>query len=405
MMQLHQNKLSQTQIPALQSLLDSHLGETFPAFSLAVIYRGEWLVRATAGWVDAETRQIPVTPDTRFDLASVTKLFTETAFLQCISAGRVKLDDPVVSVIPEFGASGLRPLDGGQDPHTRVMLPTPDDSAGQAADPTKVTFHHLLTHSSGLAPWRDVFNAAGEPPPPPTEHDPIPRTVRWQRGLDAICHYPFVGQPGDAVRYSDLGLMLVGEAVTRLTSAADLSDAVNTNVTQPLSLKSAVFNPAREHGIPLEGIAPTEYDDLWRHRRVWGEVHDENACGVGGVAGHAGLFATAEDVARFGQAWLSQDSALQISPELMQDAVREHRRNGFRFGLGWMIKAVEDSSASEWFSTDSYGHTGFTGTSLWIDPEKQLVAACLTNRVYPGRQRAGIHEFRKAVHALLAQSI
>src|SRR5690606_10046205 len=108
--------------------------------------------------------------------------------------------------------------------------------------------------------------------------------------------------------------------------------------------------------------------------------------------------AAAPDVARFGQAWLTRDERLQIAPSLMNEAVQEQRHNGFRFGLGWMLKGLTDSSAGDFFSPDSYGHTGFTGTSLWIDPEKRLVVACLTNRVYPGRWKEGIHPFRRAIH-------
>lgn len=394
-----------TQLSELETIIAPHLGETFPALALAVIHDGAWLINTAWGWIDPETKQHPVTEHTLFDLASITKLFTHTAFLQLVSAGAVALDDPLVSVIPEFGESGARPLDGGQDPHTKERLPTPEDVLNQTADPTRVTFRHLMTHTSGLAPWRDVYNAAGQPPTPPNEPDPVPRAVRWANGLKAICGYPFVGQPGDAVRYSDLGVMLLGEAVTRLRGAQNLAEVIYEHVKKPLQLDSPLFNPVREGGIPQTSIAPTEDDPTWRKRRCWGEVHDENACGVGGIAGHAGLFAAAPDVARFGQAWLTRDERLQIAPSLMNEAVQEQRHNGFRFGLGWMLKGLTDSSAGDFFSPDSYGHTGFTGTSLWIDPEKRLVVACLTNRVYPGRWKEGIHAFRRAIHDFFARSV
>jgi CubicO group peptidase (beta-lactamase class C family) len=135
-------------------------------------------------------------------------------------------------------------------------------------------------------------------------------------------------------------------------------------------------------------------------------VHDENACGVGGVAGHAGLFGTARDVAMFGQAWLQRDERFSISPEMMNMATREQAISGAsRHGLGWMLKSHKDSSAGEYFSPESYGHTGFTGTSLWIDPEQELVVATMTNRVYPGREKVGIHAFRRALHDLIAQGV
>ena len=399
------NNITSSQTAELQSIVKTHLDSTFPAGSFAAVWRGDWLIIGSDGWIDPDTREDPVTPLSLFDLASVTKLFTETAFLQLVSAGKIRLDDPIVGVIPEFGESGSRSLNGGQDPHTREMLPTPDDALGQSVDPSLVTFRQLLTHTSGLAPWRDVFNAAGQPPPPPDEPDTLPREQRWEKGLAAICEYPFVGQPGDAVRYSDLGVMLLGEATARLHGTQHIGEAIARHVTLPLGLDSPVFNPVRAFGIERKLIVPTEYDDLWRKRRCWGEVHDENACGVGGIAGHAGLFAIASDVAQFGQAWLEHDPRLAIAPELMIEAVQEQRRNGFRFGLGWMLKALEGSSAGDHFSLNSFGHTGFTGTSLWIDPEKQLVVACLTNRVYPGRWREGILPFRRAIHDFFARIV
>jgi CubicO group peptidase (beta-lactamase class C family) len=387
----------------------AHLGRTFPVAALTVIHQGAVRLNAAWGWIDPETRSLPAQPDTLFDLASLTKLFTTSAFLAQVSAGCVRLDDPLVTIMPEFGVSGPRPLDGGQDPHTKAQLPTPEEVRGQSADPACVTFHHLLTHTSGLAPWRDVFNAAGPAPVPPGQRDPISRQTRWANALKALCGYPFVGQPGEGVvRYSDLGLMLLGEAVSRLHAAPGQLDTVlHALLFEPLGLESLVYNPLL-NGRERSAIAPTEDDPGWRRRRCWGEVHDENACGVGGVAGHAGLFGTARDVAALGQAWLSRDPRLKIDPALMRSATQEHAETGgMRRGLGWMLKAHEkgDSSAGDLFSSDSYGHTGFTGTSLWIDPRRGLVVACLTNRVYPGRGQEGIHAFRRALHDLIARAV
>jgi CubicO group peptidase (beta-lactamase class C family) len=422
------NELPETARNKIEGIVQANLGEVFPAAALTVVKDGDVFLNAAWGWIDPDEQQHPVQTDTLFDLASVTKLFTATAFLSLMEEKGLPLDTVVVEVVPEFGASGARSMDGGQDPHTKVELPTPEAVRGKRVDPARVTFRHLLTHTSGLAPWRDIFNAAGPAPTPPDEHEPVPRPQRWHNGLHAICNYPFVGEPGDGiVRYSDLGLMLLGEAAARLyangtqhtvgakqlvpaffrdaspytapTQNADLEMAINARVLSPLRLGSVRFNPVR-NGIDRNRTVPTEIDPTWRKRRVWGEVHDENACGVGGVAGHAGLFASARDVAALGQAWLENNARLKISPELMEDAKREHANTeGTRRGLGWMLKAAVDSSAGDFFSMSSYGHTGFTGTSLWIDPEKRLVVACLTNRVYPGRaNHDGIHAFRRAIH-------
>src|SRR5262249_7168663 len=148
--------------------------------------------------------------------ASVTKLFTVTAFLAQVSAGKAALHDPLASVIPEFASQSPRPIDGGQDPHSKIHLPTPEHLEGKTVDPGLVTFWHLLTHTSGLPAWRDVFNAAGPAPVPPDQPDPLSRDERWSRAVKALCAYPFIDQPGARVVYSDIGLMLLGEAVVRL---------------------------------------------------------------------------------------------------------------------------------------------------------------------------------------------
>lgn len=390
----------------LQDLMQSNLDSIFPAAALCVIYRGEVVLNSAWGWLDPDRRTLPMQPDTWFDLASVTKLFTVTAFLTLVSAGKVRLDDAIVGVLPEFGRISPRPFDGGQDPHSKERLPLPVELAGKMVDPARVTFRHLLAHTSGLAPWRDVYNAAGPAPVPPVEPDPVSRAERWSKALAALWDYPFVGEPGERVRYSDLGLLLLGEAVSRLHGMpGELDTAIRSRVTAPLGLTTVMYNPLQQ-GVARERIAPTEYDTTWRQRRVWGEVHDENACGAGGVAGHAGLFAAARDVAALGQGWLAEDRRLNISPDLLCEA-RQEQTNGERRGLGWVLKSPQpgESSAGDAFSLAAFGHTGFTGTSLWIDPERQIVVAALTNSVYPGRLRPGTFEFRRAVHTLLAEGL
>jgi CubicO group peptidase (beta-lactamase class C family) len=297
-------------------------------------------------------------------------------------------------------------MDSGQDPHSRKMFPIADDVRGKLVDPRSVTFRHLMTHSSGLPPWRDVYRVAGPPPTPPAEPDPVTRHERWARAIEAMCQYPFADWPGVNVHYSDIGLMLLGEATARLNDTPAMVDvAITERVLAPLGL-GLMFNPVRG-GLPLEATIPTEDDPDWRGRRAWGEVHDENACGAGGgIAGHAGLFGAALDVATLGQAWLDNDSRLGVAFGLMDEARREQIRTGIeRRGLGWALKATEDSSAGDLFSDATYGHTGFTGTSMWIDPQRRLVVACLTNRNYYGRLSEGIHPFRRALHDLMAKGL
>ena len=384
-------------------LLDEHLPSTCPAMSVCAIHRGETVLQAARGWIDPDTRQLSVQTDTLFDLASVTKIIVETSFLVLVQAGKVRLESNLADVIREFAAINPREISGGQDPHTREFLSIDSEYSGSSVDVSQVTFKHLLTHSSGLPPWRAVYLLAGEDAPKPPTPGHRYEEERWHNGLAAMLGFPFVGPVADTVRYTDIGIMLLGEAVARLHGAR-LDRAISDLVLNPLDLGSFTYNPVK-NGVSMNKIVPTEIDSSWRKRRVWGEVHDENACGVGGIAGHAGLFATATDVARFGQAWFSGDSRLKVGKQLRETATQLQAQGQFRMGLGWMLKAAEDSSSGDLYHASSYGHTGFTGTSLWIDPHQQLVTALLTNRVYHGRHAENIHAFRRALHDLIAQGI
>jgi len=386
------NALSPHDSERLNAFMREFLDEVFPAAQLAIFHQGDCILNAS--W-DASDK-------TLFDLASVSKLFTVTAFLTQVSESKIALDDPLVKVIPEF--AGPRSISETQNPHTEAMFPLAEDVLGEVIDSEQVTFRHLLTHTSGLAPWRNIFRVAGPVPPPPDEADIVIRQERWQNALKAICEYPFVDRIGRQVHYSDLGLMLLGESVARLDGDS-LENVIRDRVTAPLNLTSIQYNPL-QNGISREKVAPTEDDTRWRKRRCWGEVHDENACSVGGVAGHAGLFGTAFDVARFGQAWLKESQTLSIAPQWMRESKREQvYSNEMRRGLGWMLRTRQKAPCGDIFGEASYGHNGYTGTSLWIDPDSSLIVACLTNRVYFGREETGILNFRPRLHNLLYEMV
>ncbi len=386
--------------PALNQLIHQHLPRTFPALSLCVIHQGDIRLQKAWGWIDPDSRNVQVTAETRFDLASVSKLIIETCFLILVERGDISLDSQLVEVLPEFASLSPRAIGSGQDPHSRKFLPIDDALRGHFVEPAHVSFRHLLTHSSGLPAWRAVYLLAADGPPPTPSSGQRHSEERWRRALEEIVSFPFVCPIGETPLYSDIGIMLLGEAVSRLVGAP-LDSAVRELVLTPLNLASFTYNPI-QNGLPRDLIAPTENDDHWRFRRAWGEVHDENACGIGGVAGHAGLFATALDVARFGQAWLAGDPRLAIGEGLRAAATSLQINGEQPLGLGWMLKSGSDSSAGDRFSADSFGHTGFTGTSLWIDPSRQLVCAVLTNRVYHGRDPQGIQAFRRAIHDIIA---
>ncbi len=383
----------------IEAVIRSSVPSVAPALAVSVWQSGAPSFEAYAGWLGPDSETNRAGHSTLFDLASVSKLFTVTAFLRLANDFKVGLDDPVVSIIPEFGASGPRPVDGGQEPLSRRVLPTPVDREGWTVDPDSVTFKQLLTHTSGMAPWRAVFRDAGPVLPPADEPDPVSPAERRDAGLDTICSYPFVARPGEEFRYSDLGFMLLGEAVSRI-NGTPLDLAMRTLIRDRLGLDSLTYAPVRA-GRPKERIAPTSLDDDWRGRRCWGEVEDENAAGLGGVAGHAGLFATAHDVARFGMAWLRRDPRLRLD-RMQQTAVTNLTQGmGAARGLGWQVQPTDHL---EPFSPTAYGHTGFTGTSIAIDPGRDLVVVLLTNRVYAGRTHKGIEELRTNLHRIVAEA-
>lgn len=384
---------------ALNALMARHLGLTFPSCALAVLHRGQTV--AHSAWGESEGQA--ASTDTLFDIASISKLFTTTVFLRLVSLGLVSLDDPLSGVLPAFALSGRRSIEGGQDPHTLQRQLLEPELVGQTVDPRLVTFRHLLTHTSGLPAWRDVFAIAGLVPFAPELKRPLDGDARWAQALPVICNYPFIDQPGKRVVYSDIGFMLLGQAI-QVLCAEPLAQVIEKQVLSPLGLQQTMFNPVHSDRATLNQTAPTEMDARWRMRRVWGGVHDENACALGGVAGHAGLFSTAMDVARFGQAWLAEPERLGVDATLaMQAKTEQVVTDDVRRGLGFVIKSRLNSSAGDFFSEDSFGHTGFTGTTLWVDPQRQWVVSCLTNGVYLGRAFHAPHAFRRQLHDLLAQ--
>jgi len=386
------------------SIVEQALDRVFPAAVVLIARHGLVVYHRAYGYFDPEQRQQPTPKDSLFDVASLTKLFTTTAFMRLVEAGYVGLDQPVAEILPEFG--GRRPIGGTEDPLAKVPLPVEDTYAGREVDASAVTFRHLLTHTSGLAAWRSVYlqnpteQAISVRDFSPGQVIPQERATR----IAAIYKYDFAYPTAAKVVYSDLGLIILGEAIARL-AGKPLELALREWVLEPLRLKDTGFTP------PLSlasRIAPTEIC-AWRQRRLRGEVHDENAAGLGGVAGHAGLFTTAWDVAVLGQLYLNGgtygDAAL-LTPVTVAEMTREQVAwEEMRRGLGWMLKARQGASCGSFFSDDSYGHTGFTGTSLWIDPRRDLLVVVMTNRVYYGRDVEGILRLRPAFHDAVIQAI
>jgi CubicO group peptidase (beta-lactamase class C family) len=291
-----------------------------------------------------------VTTDTRYDLASLTKVIaTLPSVLRLVADGALALDHRLE---PYFSNAG--------------WYQTPS-----LAD---VTVRALLSHTSGLPAWRPLFAQAGT----------------RRAALAAVLQAP-LERPG-VVSYSDIGFMLLGALVERV-SKRPLDAFARDEVFVPLGMLETTFGPIA--GVP---VAATE-DCGWRNRLLEGEVHDENAALWDGVAGHAGLFGTVADVAAYASAWLRLDGRLGPEP-LLREALALHGEgdDGARRGLGWLL-AHPSAFAGE--AARGYGHTGFTGTSLWIDPERGSASVLLTNRIHPHRARGdGIAALRSTFHGL-----
>lgn len=373
----------QLDIPALAALIDRAVPQAAPAVQIVVRWRGAPVYEHTAGWIDPVTRRQPTQPDTLFDLASVTKLFVVTVFMMLVETGAVGLDQPLASVLPEFnGARSIQPYEDPQQPGKLISL----EPATTTIDAGRITMRQLLTHSAGLPAWQPLFRE-------PTS------VAGWRMALTTPCAY----RPGTQAVYSDIGLILLGLAIERLAGQS-LDMAVAQQISQPLGLQHTCFMPLNQPHRSPNTIAPTEICG-WRNRRVQGEVHDENAIALGGIAGHAGLFSTATDIASFGQTFLD-DGALLLSAATIADMTRPQiEQDAIRRGLGFALWSPDPEASSHPFSQQAFGHTGFTGTSLWIDPRRQLVVALLTNDVYHGRADRRIGGLRLTIHQAIVEAI
>ncbi len=355
-----------------RAMRDGIAQSVFPGAVLLVRYRGEIVHRRAYGQAAVEPEPVPLTEDTIFDLASLTKpIVTATLTLMEVVAGTLALDAPVQRWIPDF--------------HPRAP----------------VTIAQLLSHSSGLPDWkpyyREIIRISREQSAMAGVLEPR------QLLLEFIHQEPFVYTPGAGNIYSDLGYILLGELLERV-GGKDLAQLAEAKIWGPLGMEDTFFVRLPRRPGPLRGtrtIAATERC-AWRARVLCGEVQDDNAYSMGGIAGHAGVFSTADDLDRF----LSDFSravrgGLGLLPsDLAARAVRPVGAPDSGWGLGWMLPTEPSSSGSR-FSKNSFGHLGFTGTSIWVDPESDLSVILLTNRVHPDRKNEKIKEFRPMIHDLI----
>ena len=329
------------------------------------------------GFAVVRPERLPMRRETVFDLASLTKpIATTTAVLQLVQDGAIDLDTPVSKYLPTFSE---REKDG-------------------------VTIRHLLTHSSGLKPWRAFHELMIEREKKTGERLLCTPAAR-EMVIDRVLRSALVHEPGAAAVYGDLDFITLG-AVVEAVSHQTLDEIFRERIAAPLGLGDTFFAPFGE-GTALPDslrhrIAATE-NCPWRERILWGEVHDPNAWAMGGVAGHAGLFASADDVMTFAQTivdvWHGRSDALP-QEWVRRFAERQHLPESSDWALGWDTPTAGKSSSGQHFSEQSIGHLGFTGTSLWIDLEREAIVVMLTNRVHQFAKRSRF-ALRPLVHDLI----
>lgn len=301
--------------------------------------------------------KLPMATDTVFDLASLTKpVVTTTSMMLLVEEGKVALNEPVARYLPEFAANGKE----------------------------SITVRQLLTHEGGLIADNPLDDfAAGR-----------------EQAVSRLLAITPQARPGETFVYSDVGFMVLGELVERVADE-DLSRFSTKKIFQPLGMGETGFLPAETL---RERAAPTEQRES---RWMQGEVHDPRAYALGGVAGNAGLFSTAEDLAVYAQMLLdggAWDGRRVLKPQTVADMTLPHKTvRGIR-ALGWDMRSGYSSNRGDGFSDRAFGHGGFTGTSLWIDPELKLTVIFLSNRVHPDG-RGSVNRLAGSIGTIAANAI
>jgi beta-N-acetylhexosaminidase len=332
----------------------------FPGAVLAVGRHGRLALLAAAGRYATDDPR-PVDPAALYDLASLTKVVgLTTACMLLVDDGQLALDAPVQRYLPAF----------------------------PGVDKERVTVRHLLTHASGLPAWRALYQESDS----------------RAAALALVDTTPLAAAPGERFVYSDLGAIVLTQVVERI-AGEPLDRFLVRRVFGPLGMPATRYQPPAAW---RDRIAPTENDTAFRHRALRGEVHDENAGRLGGISGHAGLFSNALDLSRFA-AMLLNGGAWDTLQLVRAETVAEFtRRQGVPPGssraLGWDTPSPA-SSAGHKLSERAFGHTGFTGTSLWLDPETDLFIILLTNRVHPTRANTAILRVRPRVADLVVDAL
>ena len=355
-----QDEQFQRAFDTLRSGIDQR---AFPGAALAVTHQGKLIAHKSLGHFTYNATSAAVTAETIYDLASVTKVIaTTTACMILYDRGLFKLDQSLVNILPEFAGS----------------------SAEEKNPRRQVTLRMLLAHSSGLPAYIKLFQTGNN-------KDEL---------LQQALRVPLAADPGSRAEYSDIGFILLGRAIEKL-SGEPLDQFCRREIFAKLGLDHTCFNPPADL---KSAIPPTEDNRIFRHRLIQGEVNDENASVMGGVAAHAGCFSTALDVSVFAQCMLQGGSPLVKKETLEIFTRRQDSPPGTSRGLGWDTPS-QPSQSGRYFSSRSYGHLGYTGTSLWIDRDRQLSITLLTNRTWPDRGSQSIKQIRPAFHDAVIEAL
>lgn len=340
-----------------QSIADS----AFPGCAVAVGYNGYLVMKEAFGHFTYDPATKADAVNSIFDLASVTKVVaTTTSAMILYNRGQLDLDWKVQDIVPEFAGPGKE----------------------------KITIRHLLTHSSGLPGWKKFYlEMSGK-----------------EQIIAEICKTDLEYEPGTKMVYSDLGMIMMMQVIETLTRKS-LDFFAAENIFLPLGMERTFYKPQPKY---LADIVPTEFSEFHK-RMVRGFVHDENTYAMGGVSGHAGLFSTVEDLAAFCQMMLNggiyRHRRILKPGTISLFTSRQHLPEGSDRALGWDTRSAERSSSGHLMSMSAFGHTGFTGTSLWLDPENNVFVVLLTNRVHPTRENHKILKVRPRVHDLVMKAV
>ncbi len=324
----------------------------FPGASLAILYKGRVVFHKAFGRLTYEPHSTPADTTTIYDLASLTKAVATTSIaMQLVERDSLNLQTPVSHYLPAFSGKGK----------------------------DKITIEHLLRHTSGLRAHAFYSKTCTTP----------------EQLFSTIAADTLLSKPGSKTLYSDLGFMLLGRIIETITGST-LDANFHNRFAEPLGMRSTMFTPPQSL---VSRLAPVEKESLWPFTFQRPLVHDQNAALLGGVAGHAGLYSTTGDLIRMVTMLMhggSVNNHTSIHAATLNTflARKESER-----ASGWDLRSLDGhSSAGDYFSNRSYGHLGYTGTSIWIDPEKELAVILLSNRVYPSSANIKIRTFRPLLH-------